>query len=107
RGGDGIGAILLEGLDPAGGLIGVDFVESLDHGAGNQHGITLGAGHEGGAGLRILREGKIDEIVGGNVEAVLVNVTDYADDLRPVCAAADILEQDALTDGIFVVPVTL
>jgi len=76
---------------------------ALDYGAGCGHGVALRAGHEGRAVLRILREGKINKIGGSRVQAVLVNVADDADDLRPSFAITDIGQQDALSDGIFIV----
>src|SRR5207302_9869777 len=89
RGGDGVCAILLERLDAAGGLVGVDLVEALDYRAGDGHGVALCAGHKGGAVLRILREGQINKIGGRLVQAVLVDVAEDADDLCPIFAFVD------------------
>src|SRR5260370_13109683 len=76
----------------------------MQGGGGDGHGIALCACDERGTGLGILREGNINEIVGGKIEAVLVDVADDADDLGPSFA---VVEGDAAADGILVVPVTL
>jgi len=46
-----------------------------------------------------LREGKIDQIVDGQVEAVLVDIADDADDLGP---SFTVVEGDATADGILI-----
>jgi len=54
--------------------------------------------------LRILREGKVDEIGGGLVQAMFVDVAQDTDDLCPIFAFVD---RDAAAKGILVRPVAL
>src|ERR1700732_1087072 len=104
RGGNGVGAILLKRLDAPGGLIGVNFVEALHDRACNSHWVACGPRDQAGAEIRKLREGNVDQVRHGLIEAVFAHVTDDANDFDRELA---LVKKDFSAHGLLVGPVML